>query len=203
MALQKLTKGQQTQKRFVEAAILLFSQNGFEKTSFQMIADACKVSQSAPLYHFKNKEGLLEAVMLFIWNKSQEQIAEAFKKDDNAYQRLLKFFKVNVSRAIIFKAETETQLVFFYQVCFNQRLASLYREILISSRGEIEELLLAGKREGILHFEMSSDHLAQNLYDALLGFQINVLAGKKESFTMSSMEKRISSFLIHMVGYKK
>lgn len=49
--------------RFVEAALDLFIEHGYNGTSLQMIGDRLGVSKAAVTYHFKSKDELLAAVV--------------------------------------------------------------------------------------------------------------------------------------------
>ena len=50
-------------RRFVEAALDLFIEHGYNGTSLQMIGDRLGVSKAAVTYHFRSKEELLAAVV--------------------------------------------------------------------------------------------------------------------------------------------
>ena len=53
----------QPSQRFVEAALDLFVEHGYNGTSLQMIGDRLGVSKAAVTYHFRSKEELLAAVV--------------------------------------------------------------------------------------------------------------------------------------------
>ncbi len=50
-------------RRFVDAALDLFIEHGYNGTSLQMIGDRLGVSKAAVTYHFRSKEELLSAVV--------------------------------------------------------------------------------------------------------------------------------------------
>ncbi|MBN2663498.1 MAG: helix-turn-helix transcriptional regulator [Bacteroidales bacterium] len=52
------------QLKILQAALELFAQNGFSSTSTGKIAKKAGVSEGLIFRHFKNKEGLLEAVLM-------------------------------------------------------------------------------------------------------------------------------------------
>lgn len=52
-----------TRDRIVEAADQLFYEQGFEHTSFSQIAEAVGISRGNFYYHFKTKDGILDAVI--------------------------------------------------------------------------------------------------------------------------------------------
>ena len=52
-----------TKEHIIEAADLLFYQQGYEHTSFADIADAVQISRGNFYYHFKSKDDILDAVI--------------------------------------------------------------------------------------------------------------------------------------------
>ncbi|MFC1747850.1 TetR/AcrR family transcriptional regulator [Pseudomonadota bacterium] len=52
-----------TRDQIIEAADLLFYQQGYEHTSFSNIADTVKISRGNFYYHFKSKDDILAAVI--------------------------------------------------------------------------------------------------------------------------------------------
>lgn len=51
-----------TSTRILDAAELLFEQNGFESTSTRQIAEAAEANSAAPNFHFSSKENLIKEV---------------------------------------------------------------------------------------------------------------------------------------------
>jgi AcrR family transcriptional regulator len=52
-----------TRTRILESALTLFTEQGFTSTSLQQIADRLSVTKAALYYHFRSKDGLLEALV--------------------------------------------------------------------------------------------------------------------------------------------
>src|SRR5205823_7733947 len=55
--------GEESRRRILDAAEELFAEKGFEKTSFVDIAARSGISRGSIPWHFKNKDGLLLAVV--------------------------------------------------------------------------------------------------------------------------------------------
>ncbi len=198
----KISKGKLTQQLIIDKAISLFSKYGYDRTSFQMIADEIDISRAAPLYHFKNKSGLFEATVRYIVSKKDEDIAQLYDLKDDAYSRLLKHVRATVSWFIINKSQAEVLLLLYYYCSIENRFAALYHEILQNDCRVIEEVLLAGKREKCFHFTAPSEQLARTMSDALVGFCVNALAGRKKAEPMKSMEHRLTLLVNLMVKYE-
>ncbi|WP_164984902.1 forespore capture DNA-binding protein RefZ [Ammoniphilus sp. CFH 90114] len=58
-----------TKVHILRAAIELFSVQGFGSTSIREIAEAAKVNAALVSYHFKNKQGVLESIMVDYFEK--------------------------------------------------------------------------------------------------------------------------------------
>ena len=70
--------GDESRRRILDAAEQLFSEKGFEKTSFVDIAALSGISRGSIPWHFKNKDGLLLAVVARVNNRymSLDQLSE-------------------------------------------------------------------------------------------------------------------------------
>lgn len=55
--------GEESRRRILDAAEELFAERGFERTSFVDIAERSGISRGSIPWHFKNKDGLLMAVV--------------------------------------------------------------------------------------------------------------------------------------------
>lgn len=68
--------GEETKKRIIEVAAVLFSQKGFEGASVREIAKKAEVNLAAINYHFSSKQNLYEAVFAHNWDWLAGGIAE-------------------------------------------------------------------------------------------------------------------------------
>ncbi len=75
----------------LDVAIRCFARLGFHNTSIQAIADACKVSQSAVLYHYKNKDQLIGAVLQKILLHNHSLVSKAMDEKDNPRYEVEKY----------------------------------------------------------------------------------------------------------------
>lgn len=63
--------------RFVEAALDLFVEHGFNGTSLQMIGDQLGVTKAAVYYHFRSKDELLSAIVTPALDALDQVLADA------------------------------------------------------------------------------------------------------------------------------
>lgn len=67
--------GEQTRERLMHAALRLFAQHGFEKTSTREIAEAAGTNLAAIKYYFGDKAGLYRTVFFEMQGKPEDEIA--------------------------------------------------------------------------------------------------------------------------------
>ncbi|WP_085899634.1 TetR/AcrR family transcriptional regulator [Kiloniella majae] len=90
-------KKQKTRDHIVEAADLLFYQQGFEHTSFSDISDAVQISRGNFYYHFKSKDDILEAVISARMDKTRKMLTQWELKGSRPEDRIKCFIRILVT----------------------------------------------------------------------------------------------------------
>lgn len=70
------------QENIINAALELFAEEGFKSTSTSKVAQKAGVSEGLIFRHFKNKEGLLEAIVQEGENRAKELFADIISEED-------------------------------------------------------------------------------------------------------------------------
>ncbi|WP_346859017.1 helix-turn-helix domain-containing protein [uncultured Draconibacterium sp.] len=70
------------QEKIIQAALQLFAQEGYNATSTSKVAKHAGVSEGLIFRHFKNKEGLLQAILNFGADKLKEIIVDIVLEAD-------------------------------------------------------------------------------------------------------------------------
>lgn len=70
------------QQRILDVALELFANNGYDATSTYMIAQKAEVSEALIFRHFKNKQGLLHAILSQADQRIQELVFPIMKSDN-------------------------------------------------------------------------------------------------------------------------
>ena len=76
------------------AALQCFNENGYYKTSMDMIAERAKMSKRGLYYHFKSKDDLFIELFHYMNKKYYEQIPSSAKRITDPEQRLQTFLKI-------------------------------------------------------------------------------------------------------------
>lgn len=188
--------------KILNTAIKLFSKHGFDGTSFQLIADKSHVSSTAPLYYFKTKNMLIDEALLKILSNNSSMVAAAIDAADNAYERLLKHFKLNLKWAVDFPDEAQIILLVYYRACFDRKTSETYLKIRDGARYKILECLLSGMREGLFKKDLNPKQTAEILHDLLLGgimnaITVNLVDKNSYNSVLKKWEYTIKNLLIH------
>jgi AcrR family transcriptional regulator len=75
-------EAEQTRQKVMEAALKLFSRNGYSQTTLAMIATEAGYSRGPIYWHFRNKDELYEAVLGFSQAPLQRLVEQAEQGDD-------------------------------------------------------------------------------------------------------------------------
>ena len=93
--------------RILDAAIRLFSRNGFDGTSTTEIGIGAGLAQSVVLYHFSTKEALWQAAM----DRLFERVHAEFRRDRNVLQDLSSIDRLKVwIRQFVFTSAAHPEL---------------------------------------------------------------------------------------------
>lgn len=84
-----------TKKTLLETAFNEFLNTGFEKTSLEVIAKKAGVTRGALYWHFKDKDGLLDAVIKFKDNESLQVSSEIFSLQADPFEKLKSLVSLN------------------------------------------------------------------------------------------------------------
>ena len=106
-----------TKEKIVKAALRLFLQNGYEKTSLNHIAREVGITKPAIYHHFKNKDELFHGVLSFFfeemgkWSKSRFGSCKTLKDLLKAFFQSLESFK-EVADVLLGKQKRKTTYSF-------------------------------------------------------------------------------------------
>lgn len=86
MPIQKTSK-----KEIIQKAIEIFTENGYQGTSMQNLADACGISKANLYHHFKNKQDLMNIILEGIKQRFENEVFSlAYQEKENPKERLKK-----------------------------------------------------------------------------------------------------------------
>lgn len=83
--------------QIVAAAIEVIAEIGWAQTSIRKIADRVGVAMSAVLYHFGNKDNLVEAIIEEMYRTALSVVAPAVSAESTAAKKLAAYIRSNVA----------------------------------------------------------------------------------------------------------
>lgn len=83
-------------RTIVEAGLSCFSQFGFAKTSFADIAQRAGVSRPTVYQHFPNKEAILEAAYVSLFEETLPRASVAIRESGTKAERLMRLCEITV-----------------------------------------------------------------------------------------------------------
>jgi AcrR family transcriptional regulator len=89
----------ETVERVLTAAMQLFNEKGYDKTSMQDIMDLSDMSKGAIFYHFKSKEEIFEAAMERQYEFVGRRLTEWLETLEglNAREKIIELIKMNIT----------------------------------------------------------------------------------------------------------
>jgi len=197
-------KGGDTRRKILAAAIKLAARHGFAETSFQMVADEIKLSQSAVMYHFPDKNALFAELVETIVRHNHEVVSGLTDIRDGAGRRLLKHCLGNVLWALRYRAsDAQILLLLYYLAGRGGEFSGLFKRMIETGRTRILEHLLAGTREGLFRLKGDPAAVAETIQDALFGAMLYAASAPAENAPGAALEEKWSGFIAALTGWKE
>jgi len=95
-APEKLTKGERTRAKILQSAVQCLAKLGYEKTTFQAIADHCGISQPLVVHYFEKRENIFPSVIDYLLGHTQNVIRLELDQSASASRRLNDFVRISL-----------------------------------------------------------------------------------------------------------
>tara|TARA_R110000764_G_scaffold193904_4_gene279216 strand:- start:3398 stop:4009 length:612 start_codon:yes stop_codon:yes gene_type:complete len=163
---------EKTRLKIIEAALTLFSRNGYSNTTLAMIGTEAGYSRGPIYWHFKNKDDLFQAVLAY----SQEPLEQLVAQARNGELAPLATIERFVRRWFDLLVE-DPWFRQSFEILLNKTeltdamAATLKRErkLTRSMISTLQELLVAAKRDGGVPDAQPTEQLALMIYTQLMG----------------------------------
>tara|TARA_R110000751_G_scaffold98793_2_gene192060 strand:+ start:253 stop:864 length:612 start_codon:yes stop_codon:yes gene_type:complete len=163
---------EKTRLIIIEAALTLFSRNGYSNTTLAMIGTEAGYSRGPIYWHFKNKDDLFQAVLAY----SQEPLEQLVAQARNGELAPLATIERFVRRWFDLLVE-DPWFRQSFEILLNKTeltdamAATLKRERKLTRRmiSTLQELLVAAKRDGSVPDAQPTEQLALMIYTQLMG----------------------------------
>ncbi|WP_170145193.1 forespore capture DNA-binding protein RefZ [Ammoniphilus oxalaticus] len=159
-----------TKVHIAQAAIELFSRQGFGSTSIREIAQKANVNSALISYHFKNKQGVLEMIMIEYFENLFERFAvqriERTTEAFNYFDELMKIVQlliryqcehIKVTRMIQRELSVDSTLVREVMSTYIAKLKALFTSL-------ADEGISAGQFRADLNQDMKLIHVLSSIF---------------------------------------
>ncbi|MGM7681438.1 TetR/AcrR family transcriptional regulator [Cytobacillus sp. Hm23] len=165
---------EEKRQRILNAAITLFSKNGYSETTIAAVAKGSEVSFGTVFTYFPNKEQLFEAAVLEPLNEIKPLFLCQINKDQTPLEHLKQMVKEHV---ITFsQKETHLRLVQYvlgqherFPKIFEQ-LDSFFHDVIDA----LEPIIIEGQKQGELH-TLNPEIVATSYFQFLNGIRVTII----------------------------
>jgi len=163
---------EKTRLKIIEAALTLFSRNGYSNTTLAMIGTEAGYSRGPIYWHFKNKDDLFQAVLAYSQEPLEQLVAQAREADLPPLATIERFvshwFELLVEDAW-FRQSFEillnkTELTDAVAVTLKRE-----RKLTRSMIKTLQALVVTAQEQGVVPASQHADDLALMIYTQLMG----------------------------------
>lgn len=92
------SKAEETRARILDAALRLFRERGFERTTMRDVAGEAEVATGAAYYYFRSKEELVMAFYLRTSEEAREDLHEAIRSTRSLQKRMQRIIELKLAQ---------------------------------------------------------------------------------------------------------
>jgi len=182
-------------KKIMKVTQRLMSEKGYHGTSIQMIAAKIGITKSTIIHHFKNKEGLLLAILEAYVPPATERFFEIVKDENiSGTEKLKKFFRFHLKEAIKNKdvfslyihesryfGEHNRKVFLKTKQAYTGMVAQIVRQVQMENKQvfkELEPKVIANAILGMINYtiywyakggKLNIDSIADHYYQIVMG----------------------------------
>ena len=159
----------------IEAARVLFTRNGYDRTTMSDIAREAKKGRRTLYVHFPSKEALLRKVIEMELNRILDVLRAVATKEIPADRKIMEFVvcRLNNVRHTVFRnGSVRADFTRFYLT-----IDSIRREYDKIEIGLIRDILIEGRQQGLFHFD-NAEVMAEVIHYSIKGLETPYVRGR-------------------------
>ena len=182
----------------VETARVLFTRNGYDRTTMTDIAREAKKGRRTLYVHFSSKEELLRKVIEMELNKILDVLRAIVDKDIPADRKIMEFVvsRLNNVRHTVFRnGSLRADFTRFYLAIDSIRRKSDKMEISL-----IRNILLEGREQGLFRYD-NAEVMAELIHYSIKGLETPYVRGRiAESVDARTLERHARQIILRGLG---
>ncbi len=164
-------KGDLRRAQIIEGASYCLTRLGDRKTTFQAIADYCKVSQPLVVRHFKNRENIFPVVLDYWIRRAVVRTEEAMAKSGSPEEKIRNYLRVSIE---IFRDGDFSQIyILLHYLAMSDEVYRLQNtKIKTTAIARITKMIEEGIKDGSFQ-SVNAELTAKVIHNSLVGFVIS------------------------------
>lgn len=167
----KLVEHRQKRQDIIEATWRLIAHQGFKAATMREIATEAGYANGALTHYFHNKDDLLEAAFVYVWESTNKRIDERLGRRTGLAAIRIYCEEITPSTDIT-RLEAKIVLPFFPLAVNNPRLAEITATTFAHWRSKLHKHLEEARADGTLAVHTPDDIVVEQLLSMLMGLQI-------------------------------
>jgi AcrR family transcriptional regulator len=143
------TRAQRRMVEILEGAIRNYATIGVEKTTYDSIAKACKISRPLVQHYFKDKDAIYEMSMKYIRANFQKLAVDAIKKSSDPATQLEQYVSALFAWAKKYPLHAKVWNLVYYYAAVDSHLKRINTDLVMMGHDRITALLTAGVESGV------------------------------------------------------
>ena len=160
----------------LEAASKLIAERGYHAVRVADIAEACGTSTGSVHYYFAAKEDVLTEALKYYVQRAFERQSAQLREIDDARERLLHLFEMQLPRSADVRHEWSTWLQYWAEALLRPELRAAHDEVYARWRDTIVRIVERGRRQGVFR-DVDPAVVARHLTALTDGAAIQTLLG--------------------------
>lgn len=169
------TKGDLQRQRIIDSASYCLANFGERGTTFQTIADHCKISQSSVVKYLKTRDNIFPQVLDYWISRARVQTEARLNASDSAEQKLRHYIKVSHELFVETREVSIIILTLHYLAGTNEKYRVVNAGIKEVALNRIAKIIDEGIQDGSFK-KVNSRIVAKTMHNSLMGYLLSTIS---------------------------
>lgn len=198
----KKKDAKQTKEDILKAALYVFEEKTYEKSSLNDIAKRAGVTRGAIYWHFKNKFDIFDELSKIYLEKVYNDMALAIEESDGNTKEKIKIFYNEYLDTIFYNEDYRRyKTIIEFKVSQSkeiEKITNVFIEYSEKYKIIIEKVIEDGKKCGEIRDDVDNDFLSMSILNWLIGFERLYLL-QKDLYNLKEKKESTITNIIKMI----
>lgn len=181
-------------QRIIEAAIMVFSENGFYNSTVADVASKADVADGTIYLYFKNKDDLLISIFEYSMDIFIQASEEKLKTTEDPKEKLEKFIHLHLE--LVQKHQELAQVIQVELRQSSKFIKEYVNEKFFQYLGIVGNILEEGKEKGTFKNNLHSSVLKRALFGAIDEIALEWVLMKKKRYSMEEAARQLTIMIL-------